>query len=253
MAELTLEHVMRDWTDICGGGLLWDHTKTYKNAITNSLLLSASTKLFETTKDAKYLNIAMTTWEWFNASGMIDPIDGLVDDGLNDSPTCTSIYQSCPWTYNQGVLLSGLARLSNQTGNSALLLVADNIINNVFSSDCLMRSTGVMRESCEDDTSDGCNHDQKIFKGIFSRHLSYFYLSLSPQDQEARSELIHNFLVTNSNSTWENARSTDSNGFDVFSPQWDQYIDDSVSGDECVSDVSAFSLFNALLNVDGAV
>jgi hypothetical protein len=93
LAEMTLQHVMRDWTDTCNGGLLWDHKKTYKNAITNELLLSASTKLFETTRDSKYLDIAIQTWNWFNASGMIDDTDGLIDDGLADSPDCSAVYQ----------------------------------------------------------------------------------------------------------------------------------------------------------------
>lgn len=93
LAEETMMHVMRDWTDTCSGGLLWDHTKTYKNAITNELLLSASTRLFDTTRNQSYLNIALDTWAWFNQSGLIDPVDGLVDDGLADSPACSANYQ----------------------------------------------------------------------------------------------------------------------------------------------------------------
>jgi predicted alpha-1,6-mannanase (GH76 family) len=250
LSEATLNHVMRDWTETCGGGLLWDHTKTYKNAITNSLLLSTSTKLYETTNNDTYLTIAKDAWLWFNASGMIDPIDGLVDDGLNDSPVCTPIYQSCPWTYNQGVLLSGLARLANQTNDSSLLLVADSIIENVLTSSCLMNSQGILRENCEDSTPYGCNTDQKIFKGVFARHLSYFYRTLNPQDQAARSEKIFNFFETNSNSTWDNDRTVDSQGYVLFGPQWDVFIDDNASGDQCVDDVSAFSLFNAHLNIE---
>jgi predicted alpha-1,6-mannanase (GH76 family) len=146
--------------------------------------------------------------------------------------------------------LSGLARLANQTGDNTLLAVADGIISHVLNSDCLMYpSTGILRENCENDSVNGCNTDQKIFKGIFTRHLVYFYLALGESERVSRTETVLNFIDTNSNSTWYNNRVTDLNGYVVFGPQWNKYIEED-SSVECVSDVSAFSLFNAALNLE---
>ena len=51
--------------------------------------------------------------------------EGLVNDGL-DSKTCRNNRQAT-WTYNQGVMLGGLALLADATGNATLLRVAESI------------------------------------------------------------------------------------------------------------------------------
>ena len=247
LAQLTFDHVLRDIDgNLCGGGVLWDHKKTYKNSITNELLLDVSTKLYETTGDSKYLDIAITSWAWFESSGLLD---GLVSDGLKDSPDCGVNLQGCPWTYNQGVLLSGLGRLRKFTGNNTLLVVADNLINVVIGGkNCLTDAEHILKEgNCEDGTSDSCNHDQKIFKGIFARHVGYYLLTLTTDERLERKEQGE-FLRNNAASVWRQ-NVTDVHANVIFGHQWDTYVE-TTGGDGCAPMVSALALFNAVLSMD---
>ena len=97
------------------------------------------------------------------------------------------------WTYNQGVILSGLALLSNATGNATLLDVAQKIADATIQR--LTYSDGVLKEPCEPK----CDNDQKLFKGIFVRHLAYLipYLTDTTHVQRYRA-----FLQQNAESVW---------------------------------------------------
>ncbi len=97
------------------------------------------------------------------------------------------------WTYNQGVILSGLALLYNATGNASLLDIAQKIADATIQR--LIYSDGILKEPCEPN----CNDDQKLFKGIFVRHLTYLipYLTDAAHIQRYRS-----FLQQNGESVW---------------------------------------------------
>lgn len=163
--------VAHGWdTKVCGGGVTWcpPPTSPYKNAITTELFFSGAMALAPheavVGKPANfYVGWAQTAWAWLEASGLINGA-GLVNDGL-DSATCENNKQTT-WTYNQGVLLSGLARLAAATGNSSLLGAATRV------ADAAMRALsvdGVLTEPCGGGVCDG---DQGIFKGVFVRHLA---------------------------------------------------------------------------------
>ena len=161
------------WTDHCGGGVMWcpqtNPQNEYKNAITNELFLTAAMYFHKYENILNkvpnyYLNWASREWDWFSHSGLINS-DNLINDGLDPS-TCQSNMQTT-WTYNQGVLLDGLALLSQALKNSTILSIAEQIalaaMTNLTSS-----PEGILEEPCE---ATGCNHDQQIFKGVFVRHL----------------------------------------------------------------------------------
>jgi predicted alpha-1,6-mannanase (GH76 family) len=63
--------VTQGWTDVCGGGLYWEHSNHYKNAIPNELFLMTSTTLHMLLPNstANYLQWAQREWAWFEASG----------------------------------------------------------------------------------------------------------------------------------------------------------------------------------------
>jgi predicted alpha-1,6-mannanase (GH76 family) len=223
------------WDNSCGGGVWWQRAHTVlgfihvphkaKNAIANELFLELTAWLAstyeaipgDTALATKYLNEAEAEWEWFQEVGMISngtsipngkakPIamsKNLVTDGItnlhpqynkgacNDGGTTNDLF-----TYDQGVILAGLAELYKAALNDpkdtkyraqapGYLTQAENIVKAVLNPNDkfemrvgkkLMTTTfttanGVLTEP-------GCNSslpcgtgDEAEFKGIFVRDL----------------------------------------------------------------------------------
>lgn len=95
-----------------------------------------------------------------NKTGMRNS-QGLYNDGL-DFTTCENNGQTV-WTYNQGVVASGLAALSVATGDKSYLDIAEVTLDAAFSH---LTQGGILKESCDNAAAGGsqCDHDQQIFK-----------------------------------------------------------------------------------------
>jgi predicted alpha-1,6-mannanase (GH76 family) len=185
-------HNLGGWDDTCGGGLWWNTERKYKNAITNELFLTLAALLHQRTPgDEEYRGWALRSWDWLHGSGMIGP-SGLVNDGL--SVACVN-NGGTTWTYNQGVILGGLAALHQITGDQAYLRQGEVIADAVLRE--LTDPAGILVEPCE---PSGCNGDQTQFKGIFIRYLHEFS-ALSGNAPAYRS-----FILANADSVWERAR-----------------------------------------------
>lgn len=176
-AAATYRRVVTDyWDDHCSGGLWWDRRRTYKNAITNELLLYASTQMFLATGQAAYRDWALRDWSWFAQSTMTGP-DGLVNDGLNTQ--CRNNGEP-RFTYNQGVLIGGLNDLAAITGDRQYRDLA--VRTAIAAARGLSTPGGILREPVDAIGSDGL-----LFKGIFAYHLGHL-LDVIPDSPE-RSEL----------------------------------------------------------------
>jgi predicted alpha-1,6-mannanase (GH76 family) len=192
------------WDEVCGGGLWWNTDRRYKNAITNELFLTLAARLAQRASGARehgeYLDWALRTWEWLRGCGMIGP-DGLVNDGLtagcanNGAPT---------WTYNQGVILGGLAALCELTGDQGYLRAGEHIADAALAR--LAGPTGILAEPCEPSSCDG---DQTQFKGIFVRNLHDYQRLRGKPGYRA-------FILANADSAWHRAR----NPADQFGLCW---------------------------------
>ncbi len=167
MAETDADYIHEGWGPGCGGGIWWLQSPGYyKNAISNELFLELTAWLHNTISgDVKYLRWAEAEWSWFSRSGMINGSD-LVNDGVggncanNGAPT---------WTYNQGVILAGLAQLYRATGKRSLLATAEQIARAAIRQ---LTVGGVLTEPCR---GGGCtarlDPDTQAFKGIFVQDL----------------------------------------------------------------------------------
>jgi predicted alpha-1,6-mannanase (GH76 family) len=150
----------------CGGGVWWREDKTYKNAVTNELFIKLAASVHNRTPgDTTYRSRALDVWHWFKASGMINA-DHLINDGLDAS--CKNNGQTT-WTYNQGVILGGLAELARATGDASLLTEARTLAD-ASTTNAGLNPNGILRESCEAGP-DGCGVDGPSFKGAFVRNL----------------------------------------------------------------------------------
>jgi predicted alpha-1,6-mannanase (GH76 family) len=194
-ARTIFAHNVAGWDDTCSGGMWWNESKTYKNAITTELFLTLAALLHQRTPDdhGSYLTWALRAWQWFSSSGLIGA-DGLVNDGL----TATCENNGGPtWTYNQGVILGGLGALFEITGDHAYLTQGESIASAVLSKLTTPPSAtipGILTEPCEAGEQ-GCNGDQVQFKGIFVRYLYDFWL-------RSRQPAYREFILGNARSLW---------------------------------------------------
>lgn len=207
-------------TKLCGGGMVWTDTLSpYKNAITNELYLSASISMYlyfpgddnpspytvpgkdyDPSKalapipahDERYLKAAIEEYKWLSASNMKNS-QGLYTDGFHitnwTSPNNTGTGKcdsrdETVYTYNQGVILSGLRGLWDATGSTDYLSDGYTLIKDVIAATGWVSSTeqkdtwsglgsnGILQDKCDADGS--CSQDGENFKGIFFHHLALF-------------------------------------------------------------------------------
>ncbi|KAL4925567.1 putative glycosyl hydrolase [Aspergillus undulatus] len=210
-------------TTLCGGGMIWSpHLGAYKNAITNELFISASIGMYlyfpgdkidapfvEGTSgreagdglphDPYYLEIAQEAYRWLKNSNMTG-IFNLYGDGFhirgyqgpeNPGTKICDVLNTMVYTYNQGVVLSGLRGLWLATGEAQYLSDGHELIQNV------QRATGwpniydqkwnglgragIIEDTC--DSNGDCSQDGQTFKGIFWHHFAEFCRPFRPQEE----------------------------------------------------------------------
>lgn len=195
-AEALFAGMTEAWDDVCGGGLWWNKDRGYKNAITNELFLLAAARLHRRvrtpTGEGGYHDWALRTWNWFDASGMINA-SHQVNDGLDGS--CAN-NGGVTWTYNQGVILGGLVELWRITRDDTYLVRARQIADAAI--DTLVDAESILTEPGEPET---CSGDALIFKGIFVQGITRLYLA----DPENRPD-YWTFLTANADSVWNASR-----------------------------------------------
>jgi len=223
-AQTIYNMIVGQWDGTCGGGVWWSTAHTYKNAITNQLFLLCSASGYLRTKESAYLSNAQLVWNWLSNSGMRNS-QGLWNDGL-DSSTCKNNGQTT-WTYNQGVIASGLAALYAATGNITLLDQAEITLDATIQH---LSTNNILKESCDDAVSGGaqCNHDQQSFKGIWTKHLQFY---LDNANSASRTAKYSGFLGSQSSAVIHYATGAQniagsvwyapSQGGSVFTPETD--------------------------------
>jgi len=153
------------WDATCGGGVWWDHERTYKNAVTNGQWIRLTASLHNRIRGDRYwLGRARQAWDWYAGSGMINS-DHLVNDGLNGD--CRN-NGSTVWTYNQGLAIGGALELWRATRDPRLLAMARRLADAAI--DGGLTVDGVLTEWC-DALTRTCDDNAKQFKGIFLRYL----------------------------------------------------------------------------------
>ncbi|KAK6428436.1 hypothetical protein LTR95_015419 [Oleoguttula sp. CCFEE 5521] len=208
-------------TSLCDGGITWNPTlATYKNAITNELFISSSIAMYlyfpgdndtdpypnpdylsltnvtlpalpaVQAHDTVYLENAINGYAWLKSHNFTNA-QGLIVDGfhLSDNQTRCDKRNEMVYTYNQGVVLSGLRGLWEATGKASYLddgyaLIATVINATGWHADTATEAArwsglgrnGVMEDYC--DAAATCSQDSQIFKGIYFEHLDVFCESL---------------------------------------------------------------------------
>lgn len=178
----------------CGGGIYWSKERKYVNAISNELYLSVSASLAGRLQNETMKRIAIDQWNWFEKSGMINS-DNLINDGLSEECRNNRLQT---WSYNQGVVLGGLAELFRLTGDLTYIEKAVSIARAAIKS--LSNSQGILVETDKCELRQGnCGKDGQQFKGIFVRNLRYLN-DVAPHQE------FKDFIIRNADSIWKNDR-----------------------------------------------
>ena len=210
------------WDDYWGGGIYWGKydggpdrtgasakprgwTVGYKNAIANELFIAVAAGLGVRYRgrapsgpaQPDYQDWARRGWAWFSSA----PPAGvaMINEAslVNDSPNRHGVNDNSQsvWSYNQGVILSGLRELTELTGDQSYLgwaeKIADAFIKNPWRPSA--STGGKLAHPSESGVIDGILHehndcgpggcaparlpgvDTTMFKGIFVRHLGRLY------------------------------------------------------------------------------
>ncbi len=231
-ADSIFDDMAKGWDDTCGGGIWWSKDKNYKNAIANELFLSVAAHLAARATDhakrAMYLDWANKEWRWFEHTGMINERH-LVNDGLN-LKTCQN-NKKTTWTYNQGVIVGGLAELNRAKHHRALMTTARAIADATLSQ--LTDTAGILHDPCEPK----CNEDGVQFKGIFVRNLA----ALNNEAPDAR---YKHFIEVNVDSIWNKSQGPDHG----FGQVWSGPVDTPKAGTQS----SALDAFAAAVQMNSA-
>lgn len=208
-------------TTLCEGGLTWNPTLApYKNAITNELFVSSSIAMylyypgddntdpypspnytnrtlpflpFLRAHDPLLLQNAQNGWTWFKSHNFTNS-QGLVVDGfhISENQTTCDERNEMVYTYNQGVMLSGLRGLWEATGDTSYLSDGYNLINTVINATGWnngeygnatewsgLGRAGIVEDYC--DAPANCSQDALVFKGAYFEHLDLFCEPLPTQ------------------------------------------------------------------------
>jgi len=190
------------WDRTCGGGIWWDHARTYKNAITNELFMDVAARLYGATGVSRYREWAAKSWRWFDGSGMIGQSHA-VNDGLDAQ--CRN-NGGAPYSYNQGVILDALRNVSVLAGDPHLLDAAARIARQAI-------EARAAPDGGFDEAIEPMSVDSQIFRGIFVQALGRLVRVL-PVGEDRR--FLSTWLTNESLRLWAN-RSRDMR----FNGDWD--------------------------------
>ncbi|TVY92136.1 hypothetical protein LAWI1_G007205 [Lachnellula willkommii] len=199
-------------TTLCGGGMLWTRMYLYfpgdsdpnPSSVPNSTYNSSEALPPVQARDPKYLEAAMKEYDWLSTSNMTNA-QGLYVDGFHitnwTSPSsigtgkCDARDESV-YTYNQGVLLSGIRGLWDATGNETYLTDGYGLMKSVINATgwqslsngtwAGLGSDGILQDFCDVDGS--CSQDAQNFKGIFFHHLTLFCQPLAMEESQQKSQ-----------------------------------------------------------------
>ena len=235
-ARVFYDLASKGWDEtLCGGGMVWNpDLYPYKNAITNQLFIAASISMYlhfpgddddapfasesvgigsippAKARDEIYLHNAVKGYQWLKNSGMRNG-QGLYVDGFhiggwrprNPGTRRCDVRNEMVYTYNQGVILTGLRGLWEATGEREYLDDGHHLIQSVIAATgwagrdkpghwrwAGLGRNGVLEEVC--DWSGICSQNGQTFKGIFFHHFSVFCAPLTNENDEGRPWLRDN-------------------------------------------------------------
>ncbi len=111
------EFVFSGWDDILDGGIYWcEQNKSSKNTCSNAPGTVMCAKLYQLTKDEKYLEAAKKTYKW-TKDNLLDPSDNVYWDNV----AVTGKIGKAKYTYNSGQMIESGVLLYKLTNDKEYL------------------------------------------------------------------------------------------------------------------------------------
>jgi uncharacterized protein YyaL (SSP411 family) len=127
-AEKTWNFVISGWDEKVGGGIYWtEQNKSSKNTCSNAPSVVAAMKLFKSTNNREYLNMAVKIYEWTKNS-LQDSTDYLYFDNIK----LDGKIDKAKYSYNSGQMLQGAALLYNETKENKYLADATRLAESCY-------------------------------------------------------------------------------------------------------------------------
>ena len=137
-AEELYAYIFSGWDDVLGGGSYWcEQKKTSKNTCSNAPATVLCMKLYNLTKDRKYLEQAVATYNWTKAN-LCDPADHVYWDNIGLDKTIGK----AKFTYNSGQMIQAGVLLYQATSDEAFLKDAQNTAKGAYKH-FLQKRTGI--------------------------------------------------------------------------------------------------------------
>ncbi|KAH6618882.1 glycosyl hydrolase [Boeremia exigua] len=200
-AKDLFEDMTGGWTTPCKGGIWWNKPKTSIASISNELFLAVGASLanrVSAEEKSHYQDWAQMEWDWFWNSGVIR--DGLINDGV-DNITCQNDGKTT-FTYNQGVVLTGLSELAKAKSDGGLIAHANELASTSMSR---LSDNGILTEP----VNHPLDEQGAMFKGPYVR-------GLSTLNENEGQQTFTDFLKKNADSALANAK----NGDGVIRDRW---------------------------------
>ncbi|MDO5571607.1 MAG: glycoside hydrolase family 76 protein [Bacteroidales bacterium] len=120
-------YIFSGWDNRLGGGIFWcEQQKVSKNSCSNAPATVLCAKLFQLTKNDKYLEQAKATYQW-TKNNLLDPSDYLVWDNIKLNGTI----DKTKFSYNSGQMLNAAAILYKITKEEDYLFDAKKMAANI--------------------------------------------------------------------------------------------------------------------------
>jgi predicted alpha-1,6-mannanase (GH76 family) len=184
-AELLWTDIKGGWDDTFGGGFYWRKDRMNKNTPANAPACIIASRMYQLNRNGEDLDWAKKSYQW-QKDNLVDPVTGLVWDGLDASGT----NKDWKFTYNQGVFMGAGIELYKITGEQIYLTdavkTANNSLGGEFSSNNIMKDEG--------------GGDGGLFKGVLVRYMMLLITDGNLSSADAAKYI--SFLKINGETLW---------------------------------------------------